>query len=130
MSERTYMARVEVLVVAKSKAHAAEIIDSFLGDETVMDHRIVNGPESYRSDHLVSWRRQDFENADFAPTDKENSPFLCHKDHEHGPECAWKPRIARHCKNWADRRCERCGVQSQYFEVSSDFACPYYEERA
>lgn len=69
MGSRTYACRIEVLVVAKSKAHAAETIDSFLGDETVMDHRIVDGPEVYKDDSLMSWRKPTCVKAQLPPLD-------------------------------------------------------------
>jgi hypothetical protein len=39
-----------------------------------------------------------------------------------------KEKVALNCANWKDGRCETCGVQHQYFEVSSSFKCPHYNE--
>jgi hypothetical protein len=37
-----------------------------------------------------------------------------------------KEMIALNCANWKNGRCERCGVEHQYFEVSSDYKCPHF----
>ena len=37
--------------------------------------------------------------------------------------------VAQNCANWHDGRCQSCGVQWQYFEVSAEFKCPHFNRR-
>jgi hypothetical protein len=37
-----------------------------------------------------------------------------------------KEPVALNCANWSGGRCERCGAQSQYFEVDGLFKCPHF----
>lgn len=38
-------------------------------------------------------------------------------------------QAARNCANYSDGRCERCGVQWQYFEIAPDYKCPHFTAR-
>lgn len=38
-------------------------------------------------------------------------------------------KVALNCANWKNGRCEQCGVQHQYFEVSAEYKCPHFTEK-
>ena len=41
-----------------------------------------------------------------------------------------KEPVAMKCQNWCDGKCEKCGVQWQYFEVDGLFKCPHFSPKS